>query len=111
MEAEDNTRPRTAPFCRKGFRSQRPNRVPVGVQYLERLTRGYRVSSRSETSCPRSVVLNLCTPKRLRKDQLPEGYQVAKHGHLVHGVQSYNVYQLTATFQGGQEVSDLELTL
>ena len=59
---------------------------------------------------PTSVVLNLCTPKPLDKRQVPKGFEIAKRGRLTHGVRSYYVSQITATFQGGEEVPDLQLS-
>jgi len=59
---------------------------------------------------PTSVVVNICTPKPLDAGQFPKGYTVAKRGRLLHGFQSYHVCQITASFQGGEEVPDLQLT-
>jgi len=59
---------------------------------------------------PTSVALNICTPKPMDESLLPKGYNVAKRGRLSHGLQSYYVCHVTATFEGGEEVPDLQLS-
>lgn len=59
---------------------------------------------------PTSVVLNICTPNPMKETQFPKGFKVEKRGRVRHGVQHYYVCQITATFAGGEEVPDLELS-
>ena len=59
---------------------------------------------------PTSVVLNIYTPKRMNENQLPAGFKVEKRGRLRMGVQHYYVAQVSATFDGGQEIPDFQMT-
>lgn len=74
-----------------------------GIWYPLRVTR--------LNSEPTSVVLNVCTPRPLKETRIPAGFEIAMRGRAAYGVHNYYVTQFTATFDGGKEVPDFQLTV
>lgn len=58
---------------------------------------------------PTTVVLNIMASDPLADRELPEGFQVQRRGRMQHGLETYQVTRLTATFPGGERVPDVRL--